>query len=101
GGQGRLLHSLLWYGIRQRAGAQSDGQAREEERDPEQSASGGEGGDLEPRDGLLRLPRRDAGRGARDAAVRARQPTGNPFGGAVLLRGLPAYADGAQSGEVR
>ena len=33
--QGRLLHALLWNGIGQRAGAESHGQAREEERDPE------------------------------------------------------------------
>ena len=66
-----------------------------------QPPSGGEGGDLEPRDGLLWIPRRDAGRSAGDPPVRHREPAGDSLGGAVLLRGLSPYADGAQSGEVR
>ena len=38
GGEGRLLHALLWDGVGERAGAEPHGQARQEERDPEQSA---------------------------------------------------------------
>ena len=38
-GEGRLLHALLWDGVGERAGAEPHGQARQEERDPEQSPS--------------------------------------------------------------
>ena len=44
GGEGRLLHALLWDGVGERAGAESHGQARQEERDPEQSASAAKAG---------------------------------------------------------